>query len=103
MSFDPNMMEGDAKIAEDVLDEFDKSIPDFLKGEVPGTRTLSLLEKREFLSRMMQQYPPEVFVNEETGETLRISAWSLAMRFAEGGQEMLDELERAFRPDAGAV
>lgn len=93
--FAPKDITRDAKMALEELERFEESLPFFLKGVVPGTRALTQAEKRAFLSQKLQEFPPEPFVNDETGESLTISPWVLALRFAKGGPEMLKELETA--------
>ena len=101
--FEPADLEADIKQAMKEIESFEEKLPGLLEGEVPGIRVLGQQERRNFLMQKLQEWPPEQFVNQETGETITISPWVLAMQIAEGGQDVLDEIEQAFMPPKETV
>ena len=101
MAWQPEDTEKDLEQASEALQMWIDALPQYLEGKTPGTRRLGVVERQGMLASMLKQYPPEPFVNEETGEVVLISPWALAMQVSEGGMHDLEELANAFKPRQG--
>lgn len=98
MAWQPEDVEKDLEQALEALSLWIDDLPRYMEGKTPGTRRLGMVERQGMLASMMKQFPPEPFVNEETGEVVVISPWALAMQISEGGMHDLEELAASFRP-----
>lgn len=85
----------DEKVQE-ISDGLDEHFPD--EGTPYGQKRPTNEEIAFFAQKMLEDFPPKVWVNEETGEVIFDSAWNATLRDdprVEGGREVWKRINEA--------